>query len=125
MPDPKDLIKQYTLQHAESGLASDYQKRKNVIRVRMMGEQFLLQAKDVAAVIDWIEVSEFMRDIRSRHGMMLYVRLGWADAWYDLGAGHTDGDERRAGLGRASDAEGPDIPQVRCRCQKFDCCARC
>ena len=57
VPDPKDLIKQYTLQHAESGLASDYQKRKNVIRVRMMGEQFLLQAKDVAAVIDWIEVS--------------------------------------------------------------------
>ena len=56
-PDPKDLIRQYSLQHAESGLASDYQKRKNVIRVRMEGEQFLLQAKDVAAVIDWIEVS--------------------------------------------------------------------
>ena len=55
-PDPKDLIRQYTLQHAESGLASDYKKRKNVIRVRMEGEQFLLQAKDVAAVIDWIEV---------------------------------------------------------------------
>ncbi|KAI0754355.1 hypothetical protein C8Q80DRAFT_1117099 [Daedaleopsis nitida] len=54
-PDPKDLIHQYTLQNAESGLASDYQKRKNVIRVRMEGEQFLLQAKDVAAVIDWIE----------------------------------------------------------------------
>ncbi|RPD69415.1 hypothetical protein L226DRAFT_471704 [Lentinus tigrinus ALCF2SS1-7] len=54
-PDPKDLIHQYSLQHAESGLASDYQKRKNVIRVRMEGEQFLLQAKDVAAVIDWIE----------------------------------------------------------------------
>ncbi|KAI0716764.1 hypothetical protein C8Q76DRAFT_616310 [Earliella scabrosa] len=54
-PDPKDLIRQYTLQHAESGLASDYKKRKNVIRVRMEGEQFLLQAKDVAAVIDWIE----------------------------------------------------------------------
>ncbi|TBU34251.1 hypothetical protein BD311DRAFT_650919 [Dichomitus squalens] len=55
VPDAKDLIKQYTLQHAESGLASDYVKRKNVIRVRMMGEQFLLQAKDVAAVVDWIE----------------------------------------------------------------------
>ncbi|KAI0760409.1 hypothetical protein C8Q74DRAFT_1208137 [Fomes fomentarius] len=54
-PDPKDLIRQYSLQHAESGLASDYQKRKNVIRVRVEGEQFLLQAKDVAAVIDWIE----------------------------------------------------------------------
>ncbi|TFK92363.1 hypothetical protein K466DRAFT_581979 [Polyporus arcularius HHB13444] len=54
-PDPKDLIRQYSLQHAESGLASDYHKRRNVIRVRMEGEQFLLQAKDVAAVIDWIE----------------------------------------------------------------------
>ncbi|KAI0763448.1 hypothetical protein BD413DRAFT_582495 [Trametes elegans] len=54
-PDEKDLIRKYTLQHAESGLASDYTKRKNVIRVRMEGEQFLLQAKDVASVIDWIE----------------------------------------------------------------------
>ncbi|OSC97746.1 hypothetical protein PYCCODRAFT_1439847 [Trametes coccinea BRFM310] len=55
VPDEKDLIRKYTLQHAESGLASDYTKRKNVIRVRMEGEQFLLQAKDVASVIDWIE----------------------------------------------------------------------
>ncbi|KZT01237.1 uncharacterized protein LAESUDRAFT_687015 [Laetiporus sulphureus 93-53] len=54
-PNPKDLIRAYTLQHAESGLASDYTKRKNVIRVRVEGEQFLLQAQDVAAVIDWIE----------------------------------------------------------------------
>ncbi len=56
VPDPKDLLRKYSMQHAESGLASDYIKRKNVIRVRMEGEQFLLQAKDVAAVIDWIEV---------------------------------------------------------------------
>ncbi|KAJ3525191.1 hypothetical protein NM688_g8441 [Phlebia brevispora] len=54
-PDQKDLVRAYTLQHAESGLASDYTKRKNVIRVRMEGEQFLLQAKDVPAVIEWIE----------------------------------------------------------------------
>ncbi|KAI0346427.1 hypothetical protein BDW22DRAFT_1323127 [Trametopsis cervina] len=54
-PDPKDLVRQYTLQNAESGLASDYIKRKNVIRVRLEGEQFLLQAKDVPGVIDWIE----------------------------------------------------------------------
>ena len=56
-PDPKDLIRKYSLQSAESGLASDYIKRKNVIRVRMEGEQFLLQARDVPAVIEWIEVS--------------------------------------------------------------------
>ncbi|PIL23288.1 hypothetical protein GSI_14598 [Ganoderma sinense ZZ0214-1] len=58
MPDAqKDLLHQYSLQNAESGLASDYQKRKNVIRVRMEGQQFLLQTKHVAAVIDWIEVN--------------------------------------------------------------------
>lgn len=54
-PDFRDLVRKYTLQHAESGLASDYTKRKNVIRVRMEGEQFLLQAQDVPAVIEWIE----------------------------------------------------------------------
>ncbi|KAI5831584.1 hypothetical protein K523DRAFT_237158 [Schizophyllum commune Tattone D] len=57
IPDPKpsDLIKVYTLQHAESGLGNDYFKRKNVIRVRMEGEQFLLQAKDISEVVEWIE----------------------------------------------------------------------
>lgn len=54
-PDPKDLIRTFTLQGAESGLGSDYVKRKNVIRVRMEGEQFLLQAPDVVTVVDWIE----------------------------------------------------------------------
>lgn len=51
----------YTLQHAESGLASDYLKRKNVIRVRMEGEQFLLQAPSVQAVIEWVEVGILYR----------------------------------------------------------------
>lgn len=54
-PDPADLIRVYTLQNAESGLGNDYLKRKNVIRVRMEGEQFLLQAQDVAEVVEWIE----------------------------------------------------------------------
>ena len=62
-PDGRDLLRQYSLQHAESGLASDYQKRKNVIRVRMEGEQFLLQAKDVASVVDWIEVRPSFRSV--------------------------------------------------------------
>ena len=57
-PSPRNCepLQVYTLQHAESGLASDYLKRKNVIRVRMEGEQFLLQAPSVQAVVDWIEV---------------------------------------------------------------------
>ncbi|KAJ7211274.1 hypothetical protein GGX14DRAFT_449710 [Mycena pura] len=54
-PDPADLIHSYTMQHAESGLGSDYLKRKHVIRVRLEGQQFLLQARDVGDVVDWIE----------------------------------------------------------------------
>jgi hypothetical protein len=57
-PDSVDtgLIRSYTMQHAESGLGNDYLKRRNVIRVRLEGEQFLLQANDAAEVIEWIEV---------------------------------------------------------------------
>ena len=57
LPDNHSLIKEYTMQQAESGLGSDYVKRKNVIRVRLEGEQFLLQASGVDSVIEWIEVS--------------------------------------------------------------------
>ncbi|TNY20508.1 hypothetical protein DMC30DRAFT_352215 [Rhodotorula diobovata] len=49
------LVRHYSLQHAESGLAADYLKRKHVVRVRAEGEQFLLQAKDDRGVIDLIE----------------------------------------------------------------------
>ncbi|WVR05237.1 hypothetical protein IAU60_002249 [Kwoniella sp. DSM 27419] len=49
------LVKQYSLQGAESGLAADYHKRKNVVRVRIKGEQFLLQTADAREVVHWIE----------------------------------------------------------------------
>ena len=55
-PGKGELIRTYTLQHAECGLGNDYLKRKNVIRVRLEGEQFLLQAADVPSVVEWIEV---------------------------------------------------------------------
>jgi hypothetical protein len=48
---------------AESGLAADYLKRKHVVRVRAEGEQFLIQAKDDRAVIDWIEAVSCGRDL--------------------------------------------------------------
>ncbi len=51
------LVKQYTLQLAESGLAADYVKKPNVVRVRAEGEQFLLQNENARDVVDWIEVS--------------------------------------------------------------------
>ena len=57
-PAQTDLIRAYSMQHAESGLGNDYLKRKNVIRLRLEGEQFLLQAIDVTAVVEWIEVRE-------------------------------------------------------------------
>lgn len=49
------LVKTYTLQNAESGLAADYLKRKNVVRVRAEGEQFLIQTDNAREVVDWIE----------------------------------------------------------------------
>jgi hypothetical protein len=66
LPQDQDLLHTYALSNAESGLGSDYVKRRNVIRVRMEGQQFLLQARDVASVVDWIEV---------RHA----PRRGWPD----------------------------------------------
>lgn len=51
------LVRTYTLQNAESGLAADYLKRKNVVRIRSEGEQFLLQTEGAREVVDWIEVS--------------------------------------------------------------------
>ncbi|KAH9073023.1 hypothetical protein EDB83DRAFT_153883 [Lactarius deliciosus] len=54
-PQQQDLLQAYALHNSESGLGTDYSKRRNVIRIRMEGQQFLLQAPDVASVVDWIE----------------------------------------------------------------------
>ncbi|KAL5480853.1 hypothetical protein ACEPAI_9793 [Sanghuangporus weigelae] len=62
-PDESDLLRVYSLQRTESGLASDYTKRKNVVRVRMEGEQFLLQCKDVVNVVKWIEALQAATNI--------------------------------------------------------------
>lgn len=50
------LVREYTLQNSESGLAADYVKKRNVVRVRAEGEQFLLQTESAREVVDWIEV---------------------------------------------------------------------
>ncbi|KIY66229.1 hypothetical protein CYLTODRAFT_355361 [Cylindrobasidium torrendii FP15055 ss-10] len=57
------LIRAYTLQHAESGLGNDYLKRRNVIRVRVEGEQFLMQAQTVWDVVRWIEALHAGADV--------------------------------------------------------------
>ncbi|KAK4047729.1 hypothetical protein OIV83_005237 [Microbotryomycetes sp. JL201] len=54
--DHNALIRHYSLQNAESGLAADYIKRKHVVRVRAEGEQFLLQTNGDRGTIDLIEV---------------------------------------------------------------------
>ncbi|SCV74036.1 BQ2448_6468 [Microbotryum intermedium] len=54
--DNNALLRHYSLQHAESGLAADYLKRKHVVRVRAEGEQFLLQTNGDRGTIDLIEV---------------------------------------------------------------------
>jgi hypothetical protein len=77
IPDPheRDLLKCYTMQNAESGLGNDYLKRKNVIRVRLEGEQFLLQAKDVPSVVQWIEVSFIATAMMCMDGwLLMHVR---------------------------------------------------
>lgn len=49
------IVRNYTLQSAESGLAADYLKRRHVVRVRAEGEQFLLHTRSDRHVVDWIE----------------------------------------------------------------------
>jgi len=48
-------VKQYTLQYAESGIAFDYKKRSWVLRVRLEGEQFLLQCRSGSDRNAWLE----------------------------------------------------------------------
>ena len=100
-PDEADLIRQYTMQNAESGLGSDYVKRKNVIRVRLEGEQFLLQAKDIESVIEWIEVC------------FSFYLCSWGSFGIDFSLdykGLASRYEHCTGLGREGDASWADLP---------------
>lgn len=49
------LLKTYSLQHAEVGLATDYLKRKFVLRLRVEAEQFLLSCTEIETLIQWME----------------------------------------------------------------------
>ncbi|WFD00579.1 hypothetical protein MYAM1_003330 [Malassezia yamatoensis] len=48
-------IRSYSLQNAECGFAADYTKRKHVIRIRVEGEQLLIQTRNDAHLVEWIE----------------------------------------------------------------------
>lgn len=47
--------REYTLQYAEAGIATDYVKKKYVLRVRAEGEQFLMQCASEDERDGWVE----------------------------------------------------------------------
>lgn len=49
----KRLVRSYSLQHARIGLASDYTKKSNCLRLRLESEQFLLNFVTSQDLIDW------------------------------------------------------------------------
>ncbi|KAI5963357.1 hypothetical protein KGF57_001302 [Candida theae] len=49
----KGLVRTYSLQYARVGLATDYQKRVNVLRLRIESEQILLHFECTQDLIDW------------------------------------------------------------------------
>ncbi|WFD19609.1 hypothetical protein MCAP1_001843 [Malassezia caprae] len=48
-------IHSYSMERAQCGLAADYTKRQHVVRMKLAGEQFLIQARNNFHVVDWIE----------------------------------------------------------------------
>lgn len=58
--EPIDLQKApmciFTMQQADAGLALDYVKRRNVIRLKTMdGPQFLMRSTDAIEIVSWVE----------------------------------------------------------------------
>lgn len=49
----KRLVRSYSLQHAKLGLASDYTKRSNVLRLRLENEQLLILFGSPKEMIQW------------------------------------------------------------------------
>lgn len=57
------LIKSYTLQYADVGVAIDYEKRPFVIRIRAETEQFLLECPTQEDCIVWINLLQMATDL--------------------------------------------------------------
>lgn len=49
------LLKTYSLQHAEVGIAADYVKKRYVIRLRVEADQFLLSCTEIETHVAWLE----------------------------------------------------------------------
>ncbi|KAF5595320.1 PH domain-containing protein [Fusarium pseudocircinatum] len=53
--DQGDLIKGYSLQYADFGIAADYKKRRYVIRLRVETDQFLISSVELSTFIAWLD----------------------------------------------------------------------
>ncbi|KAL2753348.1 hypothetical protein ACRALDRAFT_2029208 [Sodiomyces alcalophilus JCM 7366] len=49
------LLRVYTLQHADAGIAADYKKRRNVIRLRLETDQLLIACVESATFVKWLD----------------------------------------------------------------------
>ncbi|RKF65852.1 putative ph domain-containing protein [Erysiphe neolycopersici] len=49
------LLRSYNLHHAQVGVATDYVKKKHVIRIRVETEQFLLSCDNLETLVNWIQ----------------------------------------------------------------------
>ncbi|RBQ83617.1 hypothetical protein VDGD_05930 [Verticillium dahliae] len=49
------LLRTYHLQHADIGIAADYKKRRNVIRLRLETDQLLLSCLESATFVRWLD----------------------------------------------------------------------
>lgn len=58
-----NLLRSFTLQFAEVGIAIDYKKRPNVLRIRAETEQFLLQAPSQQHHITWTNTVQMGIDV--------------------------------------------------------------
>ncbi|KLP12055.1 uncharacterized protein FFB20_09249 [Fusarium fujikuroi] len=50
-----DLIKSYSLQYADCGIAADYKKRRYVIRLRVETDQFLISSVELSTFLAWLD----------------------------------------------------------------------
>lgn len=56
-------IHSYSMERAQCGLAADYTKRQHVVRMKIAGEQFLIQARNNFHMVDWIEAIQASANI--------------------------------------------------------------
>lgn len=112
------LVRNYSLQSAESGLAADYLKRRHVVRVRAEGEQFLIQTTSDKHVVDWIEAlqaaTNVSLDLESR-AMPKFITLPRRRRRRAAAATGAAGAAGAAAGGTAEEREAADLAEAQRR----------